>query len=79
MKRYSLINESLLATVMVLIITFVVSFIPLKFEFIKGIRQEFLGFDIYDLHYSGKDLKNKQRDANIVIVEVANDRAGVAE
>ena len=62
-----------------LIITFSISYIPIKFEFTKPIRQGFLGFDIYDLYYSGKHLKNTQRDTNIVIVEIGNDRATIAD
>jgi hypothetical protein len=79
MKRFYLLKESLLATVMILIITFSISYIPIKFEFTKPIRQGFLGFDIYDLYYSGKHLKNTTRDTNIVIVEIGNDRATIAD
>lgn len=78
MNRFYLVKESLVTTGMILIITFGISFIPLKFEFIKGIRQEFLGFDIYDLNYTRKHLENNQRDANIVIVEVGSDRSTIA-
>lgn len=77
MKGFYLIKESLLATVMILIITFSVSYIPIKFEFTKPIRQGFLGFDIYDLYYSGRHL-NPNRDTNIVIVEIGGDRATIA-
>jgi CHASE2 domain-containing sensor protein len=66
------------ATVVTLVITFVVSFIPFKFEFTKAIRQEFLGFDIYDLYYSGNHIKNTTRDTSIVLVEVGDDRAAIA-
>lgn len=79
MKRFYLIKECLVATGMILIITFGISLIPLKFEFIKGIRQEFLDFDIYDLRYSGKHLENAQRDADIVIVEVGDERSAIAD
>lgn len=78
MKGSYLIKESLLATVMILIITFSVSYIPIKFEFTKPIRQGFLGFDIYDLYYSGRHL-NPKRDTNIVIVEIGGDRATISD
>ena len=64
---------------MILIITFGISYIPFKFEFTKPIRQGFLEFDIYDLHYSGKHLGNTRRDGNVVIVEIGNDRATIAD
>lgn len=63
---------------MTLIITFIVSFIPVKFEFTKGIRQGFLGFDIYDLYFSGKQLTHTQRDTNIILVQIGNDRGTIA-
>ncbi len=78
MKGFYLFIESFLATVMILIITFSVSYIPMKFEFTKPIRQGFLGFDIYDLYYSGRHL-NPKRDTNIVIVEIGSDRATIAD
>jgi CHASE2 domain-containing sensor protein len=77
-KNYVL-KESFFATVFTIIITYLVSFIPIKFEFSKAIRQEFLGFDIYDLYYSGKHSKTSQRDSNIVIIEIAKDRDSIAE
>jgi len=67
-----------MATILTIIVTYGVSFIPLKFEFSKAIRQEFLGFDIYDLYYSGKHLKNSQRDTNIVLIEIGPDRQAIA-
>jgi CHASE2 domain-containing sensor protein len=79
LDKYFVLKESLMATLMTIIITFAVSFIPIKFEFSKAIRQEFLGFDIYDLYYTGKHLKNTQRDTNIVIVEIGKDRATIAD
>ena len=79
MKKFYLIREGLLATGLTLVFTFAVSFLPLKFEFSKAIRQEFLGFDIYDLHFSGKHLNNTQRDSNIVLVQIGEDRETIAE
>jgi CHASE2 domain-containing sensor protein len=79
MKRLYLIKESFWATIMMLVITFCISYLPIKFEFAKPIRQGFLGFDIYDLYYSGKHLKNTKRDTNIVIVEIGNDRTTIAD
>jgi CHASE2 domain-containing sensor protein len=79
LNKYYVLKESLLATLLTLIITYVVSFIPIKFEFSKAIRQEFLGFDIYDLYYSGKNLKNTQRDTSIVLIEIEKTREAIAD
>ena len=78
-KRYYILKEALLATSVTIVITFFVSFIPLKFEFLKGVRQGFMDFDIYDLSFTGKHLKNLQRDSNIVLVEIDNDRDAIAD
>jgi CHASE2 domain len=74
-----LIKESFLATLLVLVITFAGSYIPIKFEFVKPIKQGFLDFDIYDLYYSGSHLNNTKRDSNITLVEIGNDRKTIAE
>ena len=79
MNKLHIVKESLLAAFITLVITYGVSFIPLKFEFSKAIRQEFLGFDIYDLYYTGKQLKNTKRDDSIILVEIGNSRASIAE
>jgi CHASE2 domain-containing sensor protein len=79
MKKFYLIKESILATVITLVITFAISFLPAKFEFDKPIRQGFLDFDIYDLYYSGNHLMNTQRDTNMVLVEIGDDRDAIAD
>ena len=79
MKKLHILKESLLAAILTLIITYGVSFIPLKFEFSKAIRQEFLGFDIYDLYYTDKHLKNNKRDDSITLVEIGESRAAIAD
>ena len=73
MKTFYLIKEGVLATLLTLTLTFCISFIPLKFEFIKPIRDGFLGFDIYDLYFSNKT-HGEKRDSDIVIVEMENQR-----
>ena len=78
LEKHYVLKESLVATVFTILITFLVSFIPIKYEFSKAIRIDFLGFDIYDLYYSGRHLKNFQRDPNIVIIEIAKSRDSIA-
>ncbi len=79
MKKFHIVKESLLAALLTLIITYVVSFIPLKYEFSKAIRQEFLGFDIYDLYYTGNHLKNTKRDDSIILVEIGVSRSAITD
>lgn len=79
MKKLQLIKESFVATLLTLLITFIVSFLPFKFEFTKAIRQEFLGFDIFDLYYSGKHHSNQTRDNNIILVQIADDWESIAD
>ncbi len=76
--KHYILKESLIATLLTMVLTFAVSFIPIKFEFSKAIRQEFLGFDIYDLKYANMDLDNAPRDTNIYIIEIAQSRDSIA-
>ncbi len=78
MKKHYVFKESLLAMVFTIIVTYGISFIPFKFEYGKGIHQEFMGFDIYDLHYAGRHLPSAQKDSNIVIVEIGQTREDIA-
>jgi len=78
MKNLQLIKEALVATVIALLLTYIISFIPFKFEFVKVIKQGSLDMDIYDLYYSGRGGQNVKRDPNIVLVQVAADRASIA-
>jgi CHASE2 domain-containing sensor protein len=78
LDRHFVFKEALFATLFTMVVTYLVSFIPLKFEFSKAIRQDFSGFDVYDLYYSGKSLGNAERDKNIVLIEIAGDRASIA-
>ncbi|MFI5130686.1 MAG: CHASE2 domain-containing protein [Chitinophagales bacterium] len=76
--KHYVLKESLLATFFTIIITLLVSFIPIKYEFSKAIRIDFLGFDIYDLYFSGRELPYLKRDSDIVIIEIAGDRESIA-
>ncbi len=78
MKQLPLIKEALVSTLLVLLTFFIVSFFPFKSELVKPIKQELGDFDIYDMHFSGKTHYNHQRDTNIVIVQVGEDRGEIA-
>ena len=74
-----LMKEALVATLVILGAVYLVSFIPLKFELAKPIKQEFGDFDIYDLVFSGKHKEDLAGDTNIVMVQVANTRYDIAK
>jgi len=77
-QKTHLIIESLCATIFILLIVFIISFIPFKYEFLKVLRQGFLDIDIYDLYYSGRD-DPTHRDGNIVLVELASERDSIGK
>ena len=73
-----LLKEAFIASVIIVFFTWLISFFPLKFEFLKAIRQDVYGFDIYDLYYTGKNKESTIRDSNIVLVQIADDRVSIA-
>jgi CHASE2 domain-containing sensor protein len=79
MTKFHLILESLLSTALTLIVTFLIDLIPARNEFLKPIRQGFLDFDVYDLYYSGRHLPGAQRDSNIILVGIGNNRRLIAD
>lgn len=78
MRRSSMLIEAAVATAMIFVLFFIISFFPFRFELIKPIRQGLNDFDIYDLYFSGKNKFKNTRDSNIVIVEVAETRNDIA-
>jgi CHASE2 domain-containing sensor protein len=78
-KRVHVFKESIIATLLVLLITYLISFIPWSLEYGKALHQGFADFDIYDLYYSGKDKQNSKRDTNIVLVEIDTGRTEILQ
>jgi len=78
LKR-QILKEALVATLVILGAVYLVSFVPLKFELAKPIKQEFGDFDVYDLVFSGKHKENLPRDTSIVLVQVGNTRDEIAQ
>ena len=72
-------KETLIASAIVFLVFFLLSAFPLKFEFVKPIKQELNDFDIYDLVYSGINKDHSQRDTNIVLVQIADSREDIVE
>ena len=79
MKKLHFLKEAFIATLIVLIITYLISFIPLSLEYGKALHQGFADFDIYDLYYSGKGKPNIIGDTDIVLVELGADRSEIAD
>ena len=78
LKKIHVFKESIVATVIVLLITYLISFIPWSLEYGKALHQGFADFDIYDLYYSGKNKQNTKRDSNMVLVEIGSTRTEIA-
>src|SRR5215813_4821682 len=78
-EKHYVFKEALFATFFTILITFLISFIPMRSEFIKAVKQGFLDFDIYDLYFSGRHLPDLQRHNDIVIIEIGEDRTMIAD
>lgn len=79
MTKKHLLKESFIATIIIVLSTYIISFIPWSNEYGKALHQGFADFDIYDLYYSGKNELNTQRDSNIVLVQLGSNRLEIAE
>ena len=77
-KKAYVLKESIAATILMLLLTYIISFIPYSLEYAKGLPQGFAGFDLYDLSFSGKHHYNNERDEKIVLVEIADTRSEIA-
>lgn len=78
MKK-QLVKESLVATLITLLLTFAVSKIPYASQYMVLISQGISDMDMFDLYYTGRDKNNNTRDEDIVLVEIAAGRADIAE
>src|SRR5436190_21814580 len=77
-KKIQVLKESIVATTILLLVTYFISFIPWSLEYGKALHQGFADFDIYDLYYTGKDKQNTRRDPNIVLVQLGETRDEIA-
>jgi len=78
MHKIRNIKEAFIAAAIIIGFTGLISFLPLKFEFLKAIRQDVYGFDIYDLYYTEKHKNNLRRDTNIILVQIEDERDKIA-
>jgi CHASE2 domain-containing sensor protein len=79
MKRTQLYKEAFVASLLVLAVDFLLSFVPWKFELIKPIKQGFNDFNVYDLRYAGVDNLYGSKDTGITLLEIGNTRREIAE
>jgi CHASE2 domain-containing sensor protein len=78
-RELLLYKEALVASTLVIIVDVLLSFLPLKFELIRPIKQGFNDFDVYDLHYSGGDSVVSKKDTAITLLEIGTTRLQIAE
>jgi CHASE2 domain-containing sensor protein len=78
-KKIHVFKESVIATGILLLVTYLISFIPWSLEYAKALHQGLADFDIYDLYYSEKNEHNTRRDSNIVLVQLDTGRAAIAQ
>jgi CHASE2 domain-containing sensor protein len=79
MKRIQLYKEAFVASLLVIVVDMLLSFIPWKFELIRPIKQGFNDFNVYDLRYSGGDSIVSKKDTDITLLEIGNTRREIAE
>ncbi len=79
MKRTQLYKEALVASLLVVVVDFLLSFVPWKFELIKPIKQGFNDFSLYDLRYAGIDTVIGPKDTSITVLQIGSDRREIAE
>lgn len=77
MLKPLIIKEGFVSTTLVLLLAYLISFIPFSQEYGKALHQGFADFDIYDLYYSGKDKLNIIKNNDIVLVEIGSDRSEI--
>lgn len=83
MRKKKLINklvfkDAAVATFITFFLSFFISTISFKQEFLKPFKQEFGDFDIYDLVYSSKNKQSFKRDPRIVLISYADSLGQIA-
>ncbi len=78
MFKHLFLKEAFVSTMLVLAVTYLISFIPFSQEYGKALHQGFADFDIYDLYYSRKDTVDTIANNNIVLVEIGAERSEIA-
>jgi CHASE2 domain-containing sensor protein len=79
MTKPQLYKEALIASLLVIVVDILLSFVPWKFELIRPIKQGFNDFNVYDLRYSGTDSIIGKKDTNITLLEIGATRAAISE
>lgn len=79
MKQTQLYKEAIVASLLVILVDILISFVPWKFELIKPIKQGFNDFNVYDLRYSGFDSAVTRKDTDITLLEIGDTRDEIAQ
>jgi CHASE2 domain-containing sensor protein len=79
MKKTQLYKEAFFASVLVIAVDILVSFVPWKFELIRPIKQGFNDFNVYDLRYSGADTVVGRKDTSITLLGIGDTRQQITE
>ena len=78
-RTRQLYKEAFVASLLVLAVDFLLSFLPWKFELIKPIKQGFNDFNVYDLRYAGADTLITRKDTDITLLGIGSNRREIAE
>ena len=77
-NKKQLYKESLIITILIMLITLLLQYFPMNFEIAKPLKEEFNDFDVYDIIYSGESANNHSKDTNILILQAADTRREIA-
>lgn len=72
------VKEAFLATALIIICTYFLNLLFLKFDLFKGIEQNTNGFDMYEFFQAEKNKNIFGRDTNIVLVQIEDSREKIA-
>jgi CHASE2 domain-containing sensor protein len=76
MSKRNVAKESFFATIVILLVTYLISFFALSLEYGKGFHQGVADFDIYDICFSGK--QKYDWDKKVVLVQCGETRSEIA-
>ncbi len=73
------IKEAFFATALIMLCAYIINLVALKFDFFNNLNQEAHGLGLYEFFYAEKNKNRADRDTNIVLVQIENDRKKIAD
>ncbi len=73
------IKEAFFATAITMLCAYLINLVASKFDFFNNLNQEAHGLNLYEFFYAEKNKNRPDRDTNIVLVEIENDRKKIAD